>query len=118
MTGEQVHDLMHKWEAQLGTECSTCHTADPTKTGPNGKPRLNFADDSKKEKQAARLMYRMTEEINTQWVNMIENSGAPVTCGTCHRGHLTPEVFVLPPDHEHEHHDAPKPASSQTPIPH
>jgi len=107
MTGEQVHDLMHKWEAQLGTECSTCHTADPTKIGPNGKPRLNFADDSKKEKQAARLMYRMTEDINGNYVSMIENSGAPVTCGTCHRGHLTPEVFVPPPDHDHEHHDAP-----------
>ena len=22
MTGEQVHDLMHKWEASLGAECS------------------------------------------------------------------------------------------------
>jgi len=107
MTGEQVHDLMHKWEAALGTECSTCHTADPTKIGPNGKPRLDFADDSKKEKQAARLMYRMTEEINTQWVNMVENSGAPVTCGTCHRGHLTPEVFVPLPDHEHGHEAPP-----------
>ena len=103
MTGDEVHELMHKWEAALGTECSTCHTADPTKIGPNGKPRLNYADDSKKEKQAARLMYRMTEEINTQWVNMIENSETPVTCGTCHRGHLTPEVFVPPPGHEHGH---------------
>jgi len=108
MTGEQVHDLMHKWEAQLGTECSTCHAADPTKIGPNGKPRLNFADDSKKEKQAARLMYKMTEDINGNYVSMIENSGAPVTCGTCHRGHLTPEVFVPPPDHEHGHGATPE----------
>ena len=77
MTGEQVHDLMHKWEAELGTECSTCHAADPTKIGRNGKPRLNFADDSKKEKLAARLMVKMTDEINTQYVGMIENSGKP-----------------------------------------
>jgi hypothetical protein len=118
MTGDEVHDLMHKWEAALGTECSTCHTADPNNIGPNGKPRLNYADDSKKEKAAARLMYKMVEEINTQYVNMIDNSGMPVTCGTCHRGHLTPEAFIPPPDHEHGHHDAPIPASSPTSIPH
>ena len=66
MTGEQVHDLMHKWEAALGTECSTCHAADPKNIGPNGKPRLNYADDSKPEKNTARLMYRMVEDINTE----------------------------------------------------
>jgi hypothetical protein len=41
---------------------------------------------------------------------MVENSGAPVTCGTCHRGHLDPEPFVIPPD-EHDH-DGPRPAQS------
>jgi Photosynthetic reaction centre cytochrome C subunit len=118
MTGEQVHDLMHKWEAELGTECSTCHTADPNKIGPNGKPRLNFADDSKKEKAAARLMFKMTEEINTQYVNMIDNSGVAVSCGTCHRGHLTPEVFVPPPGHEHQHGAPPAPAGEKPPAQH
>lgn len=113
MTGEQVHDLMHKWEAELGTECSTCHAADPTKIGRNGKPRLNFADDSKKEKLAARLMVKMTDEINTQYVGMIENSGKPVTCGTCHRGHLKPEEFVPPPGHEH---GAPPAAAGEKPV--
>ena len=38
MTGEQVHEMMHKWEAALGTECSTCHAADPKEPGPNGRP--------------------------------------------------------------------------------
>ncbi len=118
MTGEQVHDLMHQWEASLGTECSTCHTADPNNIGPNGKPRLNFADDSKKEKAAARLMYKMVEEINTQYVNMIDNSGKPVTCGTCHRGHLTPEQFVPPPDHEHQHGAPPAPTGEKPPTQH
>ena len=118
MTGEQVHDLMHQWEAALGTECSTCHTADPNNIGPNGKPRLNFADDSKKEKAAARLMYKMVEEINTQYVNMIDNSGKPVTCGTCHRGHLTPEQFIPPPDHEHQHGAPPAPTGEKPPTQH
>lgn len=118
MTGEQVHELMHKWEAELGTNCGTCHAADPKNVGPNGKPRLNFPDDSKEAKATARLMYKMVEDINTNYVGKIENSGAPVTCGTCHRGHLDPAPFVAPPDHDHDHHDAPaavgaKPASSR-----
>jgi hypothetical protein len=115
MTGEQVHEIMHKWEGALGTECSTCHAADPKNIGPNGKPRLNFADDSKPEKAAARLMYTMVEQINTQYVSKIENSGAPVTCGTCHRGHLDPPQYNPPPEHEHHEHAAP-PAASKKPA--
>lgn len=108
LTGEQVMDIMHKWEGQLGAECTTCHAADPTRKMPNGRPALNFADDSKKEKQAARLMFKMTEDINTNYVSMVDNSGTPVSCGTCHRGHITPEPFVpKPEEHEHEHHDQP-----------
>jgi hypothetical protein len=102
MTGEQVHELMHKWEAELGTECSTCHAADPNKKMPNGRPALNFADDSKKEKNTARLMYRMVGEINKNYVSMVENSKVPVSCGTCHRGHLDPPVYT-PPKHDHDH---------------
>ena len=104
MNGEQVHELMHNWEASLGAGCSTCHAADPKNIGPNGKPRLNFADDSKPEKNTARLMYRMVEDINKNYVSMVENSGVPVSCGTCHRGHLDPPIFTPPKeDHDHEH---------------
>jgi hypothetical protein len=107
MTGEQVHELMHKWEAALGTECGTCHAADPNRKGPNGRPMLNFADDSKPEKTTARLMYRMVEEINSQYIAKLDNAGEPVGCGTCHRGHLDPPEFVPPPEHEHNGHNAP-----------
>ena len=109
MTGDQVHEVMHKWEADLGSECSTCHAADPKTLGPNGKPRLNFADDSKPEKATARLMARMVQEINTQYIGKIDNSGNPVSCGTCHRGHLDPPPFVAPPDHDHDHDRASPP---------
>ncbi len=103
MTGEQVHELMHKWEASLGTECSTCHAADPTRKRPDGRPMLNFADDSKPQKATARLMVHMVEEINSQYIGKIDNSGGPVTCATCHRGHLDPPPFVAPPDEDHDH---------------
>jgi hypothetical protein len=118
MTGDEVHELMHKWEAALGTECSTCHAADPKNIGPNGKPRLNYADDSKPEKNTARLMYKMVEEINKNYVSMVENSGVPVSCGTCHRGHLEPPLFVPPPhEHEHDHdHPAPNPGGAKPPA--
>lgn len=113
MTGEQVHELMHKWEASLGTECSTCHAADPTRKGPNGRPMLNFADDSKPEKATARLMYRMVQDINSQYISKIDNPGAPVGCATCHRGHLDPPEFVPPPDHDHDHHEHEAPAGAK-----
>ena len=111
LTGEQVHEIMEGWEAALGAHCNTCHTADPKIIGPNGRPPLDFADDSKPEKSTARLMFKMTEDINRNYVSMVDNSGAPVTCGTCHRGHLGPEPFVAPK----EKHGGPPP---QGPPPH
>jgi len=117
LTGDQVMEIMHGWEAQLGTECAHCHAADPTKLMPNGKPRLNFADDSKKEKKIARLMLHMTMDINKNYVSMVESSDQPVQqvkCGTCHRGHVKPELFVPKPehdDHDHDDHDHPPAAA-------
>jgi hypothetical protein len=102
LTGQQVHEIMEKWEGELGTGCKTCHTASK-EIGPNGRPRLDFADDSKEEKQTARVMYKMTEDINSNYVSKIDSSGAPVTCGTCHRGHLGPEPFMPAPEKEHAH---------------
>jgi Photosynthetic reaction centre cytochrome C subunit len=114
LTGEQVHQIMHGWEAALGTECSTCHAADPKNIGPNGKPRLNFADDSKPDKTKARLMAKMVDDINKNYVSKLEDS-EPVTCGTCHRGHLEPPKFTPPPDHDHHEHGAPAPAGTTPP---
>jgi hypothetical protein len=108
LTGEQVHEIMEKWEGSLGAHCNTCHAADPKNIGPNGRPRLNFADDSKEDKLTARLMYRMTEDINKNYIAKVPNSDTGVSCGTCHRGHLGPEPFVIPEDdHDHDHPGAP-----------
>jgi hypothetical protein len=95
LTADQVHEIMEGWEAALGTHCSTCHAADPNNIGPNGRPKLNYADDSKPEKATARLMYSMTEDINVNYLSKIESSGIPIACGTCHRGHLEPEPFAF-----------------------
>lgn len=100
LSGEQVHEIMQTWSGELGTRCKTCHAADPKRTGPDGKPALNYADDSKEEKQTARKMVKMVEEINANYISKIDGSGAPVTCGTCHRGHFGPEPFAAPPPAE------------------
>ena len=118
LTGDQVMDIMHGWEKQLGVECNTCHAVDPNKKRPDGRPALNFPDDSKPEKETARLMVKMTMEINKNYTSMVESkqnneaSAKEVSCGMCHRGHFDPQAFVPPP--EKEHHEArPNP-----PIPH
>jgi mono/diheme cytochrome c family protein len=104
LTGQQVHEIMEGWAGQLGVHCNTCHAADPKNIGPNGKPRLNFADDSKDEKAMARIMYTMTEDIKKNYVakvaaiDKMDEPAAPLTCGTCHRGHQDPEAFVPPPE--------------------
>lgn len=93
MTGQQIHELMQTWAGQLGTKCTGCHVVDKTKTSPDGKPVLDFASDRKEEKETARKMYGMTDKINADYISKIDSSGDPVTCGTCHRGHLGPEPF-------------------------
>ena len=102
MTGAQVREVMRNWEGSLGVECEECHTPDPTKIGPNGKPQLNFADDSKKEKEMARIMYTMTEDLKKGSIAKVaalddmSQKAAPLTCGTCHRGKEDPEEFIIP----------------------
>ncbi len=97
LTGQQVHEIMEEWSATLGVHCNACHVEDRFSIGPTGRPRLDFADDSKGMKLAARTMVAMTGRINTEYVAKIDGSGISVTCGTCHRGQITPEPFKIPP---------------------
>jgi hypothetical protein len=112
LTGRQVHDIMEEWQGSLGVHCSSCHAEDSKKIGPNGRPELNFEDDSKAQKATSRQMYTMTEGINRDYVMKIEGAEEPVTCGTCHRGHLDPEPYVIP---KHEH-GSPPPAGGPPPV--
>ena len=96
-SGQQVHDIMQQWAYSLGVRCDSCHVEDPNNAGPDGHPRLNFADDSKRMKGTARIMYTMTEEMNSKFIAKVEGSGMPMTCGTCHRGEISPEPFTVPP---------------------
>jgi len=116
LTGEQVHEIMHGWSAALGVHCGTCHATNPKDIGPDGRARLNYADDSKEEKKTARKMYLMVEDININTIAKIDSSGDPVTCGTCHRGHLGPEPWVAPKD-DHAHPPGAPPAGDKPRVP-
>lgn len=111
MTGEQVHQVMEGWARALGTHCDTCHAPNPNATVEPGKrPRLDFALDIKPEKKTARMMYTMVQQINHDYIDKIDNDGIAVSCGTCHRGHLSPPAFKPEP----EHHEGPPPAAPGT----
>jgi Photosynthetic reaction centre cytochrome C subunit. len=93
LTTHQVREIMETWSDETGTECSTCHVRDATTPVLDGKAHYDYANDSKQEKRTARVMYEMTEQINSQFISKVPNSGVPVTCGNCHRGHLSPEPY-------------------------
>jgi hypothetical protein len=91
-----VNDVMKAWSFSLGVRCDACHAEATETLVADDDSNLNFADDSKPMKTIARSMYGMTEDINSIHIAKIEGSGIPVTCGTCHRGHISPEPFVSP----------------------
>lgn len=105
LTGAQVREIMMSWAGDLGAHCDTCHAADPNNAGPNGRPRLDFASDAKDEKAMARIMYTMLEADKKDYVakvaalDKMAEPAAPLTCGTCHRGHIDPEKFAPAPEH-------------------
>ena len=122
-TSQQVHEIMDHWAGDLGVHCDTCHAADPNNVGPNGRPRLKFDDDSKDEKQMARIMYKMTEDMKANYIKKVADMdkmgspAAPLTCGTCHRGHLDPEAFAAPQE-ERRGPGGPPPAGAMPPMQH
>ncbi|MEK6451907.1 MULTISPECIES: c-type cytochrome [Myroides] len=84
ISNDSLKSLMRGYNDALGVKCSHCHTAI------EGTDKLDFADDSKKEKEIARKMILMTRKINADNFNW-ENHPNPelinvVNCTMCHRG--------------------------------
>jgi len=110
LTGDQVVDIMHKFEDQLGVDCDYCH-AKNTAHKP-GVGHLDFPSDDNPMKDRARIMIHMSEEINQRFIAQLKTppGGQQVTCGTCHRGNAKPPAFVPAPDNDH-----PQPAPAPKP---
>lgn len=104
---EQLLATMRTFTRGLGVKCNHCHVV--TATTP--KEELDFAADTKEEKRVARVMIQMTRQINTEWLERVEqaegehaeveSAAAPeqprVGCWTCHRGQVEPEMPPPPP---------------------
>ena len=101
LSGDQVVDIMHKFEDQLGVDCDYCHAKNTT-TKP-GVGHLDFPSDDNPVKDRARTMIRMSDEINQRFLTQLKNPPAAheVSCGTCHRGNAKPLPFVAAPDNDH-----------------
>ena len=112
-TGQQVIAIMRGFEGDLGVQCSYCHAKDPA----TGRP--NFASDANPMKDRARVMMKMANAINTEYLAQLTDPKPEhdVTCGTCHRGMPKPEVF-LPKPHESEHRDGATAAPGTPPASH
>jgi hypothetical protein len=88
ITHDELIATMRTYARSLGVRCDHCHVPNPD----DGGERFDYANDSKPEKQAARVMIRMTSHINGQFISQLHESDASVSCYTCHRGKSVPEM--------------------------
>ena len=103
ISSQDLKATMHGFTGSLGVHCTFCHVQNAETHHPD------FASDAKPEKSSARIMIRMTQEINAKYLAQIPEHGDKkrmnVSCGTCHRGSSTPTEFIPPP----ENHAPPPP---------
>ena len=101
---DQLIAAMRGFTRGLGVRCNHCHVV--TATEP--KEELDFASDAKEEKKVARVMIQMVAQINGTWVpraeaaeghaeeHAAEENPTRVSCWTCHRGKVEPELPPAP----------------------
>jgi hypothetical protein len=72
----------------LGVSCSFCHGED------KATHRPDYANDAKPEKEMARIMIRMTRDLNKKYFKqkhlLIGDPSLTVSCNTCHQGQPHP----------------------------
>ena len=99
-TRQQVQAVMQTFTESLGVMCGHCHAEDPNAPAPAAgqMPRLNYALDTKPEKEVARKMIAMVMQANDTYMKALGDTNVPekVTCFTCHRGDKKPAI--APPD--------------------
>lgn len=92
--------VMHAYTGALGVQCGFCHAPNDPVTH-----RPDRASDANPMKDQARIMIRMTEELNKKWLPSLakmpghddHDEQAVIGCGTCHRGEKHPPAFVPAP---------------------
>lgn len=91
---DSLHFLMKNYATSLGVKCNYCHM--PSKKNPK---ELDFASDAKIEKEIARGMITMTNDINENNFKPYFPDPKPkqvhvVNCVMCHRGNSNPEKYL------------------------
>src|SRR5262249_27021240 len=79
LPADQLIPVMQKFNAALGVRCDFCHVINPDHSG--------FDLDTKPEKNVARKMILMAQDINKRYT-VLDKKG---TCFMCHHGHAMPE---------------------------
>jgi tetratricopeptide (TPR) repeat protein len=119
---QDVVALMQQITRALGVQCTYCHVemtppllsaeeaaaqaaaAPPAGRGRGrgrGGPQMDYAADEKRQKQTARLMLTLTNDINAKIANLSTAPGVRkpaaslvrVQCATCHRGVTNPQLL-------------------------
>ncbi|HEX7833445.1 MAG TPA: c-type cytochrome, partial [Thermoanaerobaculia bacterium] len=70
ITRDELLGVMRTFTRGLGVRCNHCHVV--TATEP--KEVLDFAADTKEEKRVARVMIQMTQQINKEWLERVEQA--------------------------------------------
>lgn len=94
ITKDSLMFVMKTFNGSLGVDCAHCHAAE--KDNPE---KLNFASDAKLNKEIARGMLVMTNDINAKYFLPHVPDPKPkqittVYCITCHRGNSNPEMYL------------------------
>ena len=90
---QQVGQLMNTFNESLGVMCNHCHAENPN-AQPNaqGTRPLDYALDTKKEKEIAREMIKAVMATNDATKGLGDAAVLEkVSCWTCHRGAAKPE---------------------------
>ena len=72
LSDAEVMTAMRQWQDDLGTNCSFCHAG------------ADFPAEDNPKKQTARVMYKMLNMINKDFL------GGKASCATCHNGATKP----------------------------
>ena len=89
---EKLDSIMDNFNYSLGVNCIYCHVR------ADKGDELNFVSDGKSEKDIARNMMRMTDNINKKYFRFNNDKAAlrAVNCMTCHRMNPIPITDNLP----------------------
>ncbi len=89
---DDLEKVMDEWKGALGVRCNFCHAASA-----DNPRKMDWASDTKPEKEMARQMYTMNNKINKKYFHSKKGENGmmasiAVNCNTCHHGEAHPEI--------------------------